>query len=97
VLSAIIRLCREQGKLIPRDLWNALVFYTTGRIVQQEVARERVADPAAHGSYQALGDQESLEMRGWTDYLQLLDTYWQPYLNGGISFDVTLDRMVSAL
>jgi hypothetical protein len=36
-------------------------------------------------------------MRGWADYLQLLNTYWQPYLDGGISFDVTLDRMISAL
>jgi hypothetical protein len=97
VLSAIIRRCREQGKLIPRDLWNALVFYTTGRIVQQEVAREQLADGAERDSDQALDDQETLEMRGWADYLQLLNTYWQPYLDGGISFDVTLDRMISAL
>lgn len=97
VLGAIIRRCREQGKLIPRDLWNALVFYTTGRVVQQEVAREQLADGAARGSDQALDDQETLEMRGWADYLQLLNTYWQPYLDGGISFDVTLDRMISAL
>ena len=48
-------------------------------------------------SDQALREQDSLDMRGWANYLQLLHTYWQPYLNGGVSFDVTVDRMVAAL
>jgi hypothetical protein len=97
VLSAIIRKCREQGKLIPRNLWNALVFYTTGTIVEEEALHDRSADAPVHPSDQALREQDSLDMRGWANYLQLLHTYWQPYLNGGVSFDVTVDRMVAAL
>src|SRR5436309_11670832 len=34
VQAAIIRECRQRDKAIPRDLWHALVFYTTGEIIR---------------------------------------------------------------
>ena len=32
---AILRECRQLGKPIPRDLWHALLFYTTGEVIKQ--------------------------------------------------------------
>ncbi len=34
VQSAIIRECRQRDKAIPRDLWHALIFYTTGEVIR---------------------------------------------------------------
>ena len=34
VQSAIIRECRQRNKAIPRDLWHALIFYTTGEVIR---------------------------------------------------------------
>ena len=39
VNESIERHCRALSKPIPRDLWHALLFYTTGELVRQEVAR----------------------------------------------------------
>ncbi len=33
VQSAITRECRQRDKAIPRDLWHALIFYTTGEVI----------------------------------------------------------------
>lgn len=38
VRDAIVRECRRLGKPIPRDLWHALLFYTTGEIVKRALA-----------------------------------------------------------
>src|SRR6202034_3559842 len=34
VQLAINRECRQRDKAIPRDLWHALVFYTTGEVIK---------------------------------------------------------------
>src|SRR5580692_4646904 len=34
VQTAIIRECRQRDKAIPRDLWHALIFYTTGEVIR---------------------------------------------------------------
>src|SRR5216683_1029745 len=34
VQESIIRECRQRDKAIPRDLWHALIFYTTGEVIR---------------------------------------------------------------
>ena len=34
VQDAIFRECRQRDKPIPRDLWHALLFYTTGELIR---------------------------------------------------------------
>jgi hypothetical protein len=34
VQNAIVRECRQRDKAIPRDLWHALIFYTTGEVIR---------------------------------------------------------------
>jgi hypothetical protein len=38
VQSAIIRECHQRDKAIPRDLWHALIFYTTGEVIRPLMA-----------------------------------------------------------
>ncbi|MGH9704600.1 MAG: hypothetical protein ACRD4K_14590, partial [Candidatus Acidiferrales bacterium] len=47
VQQQIIRDCRAANKPIPRDLWHALLFYTTGALVKQVL--QRSAAPGSSG------------------------------------------------
>ena len=95
VQLAINRECRQRDKAIPRDLWHALVFYTTGEIIKPVVNAENAA--AEGGEYMPYAFRERLYQRGWDDYLKLLERFWQPYLNGRATFDDAIAHIVSAL
>ncbi len=122
VEQAIARECRQRDKPIPRDLWHALIFYTTGEVIKplidpQADAPENTAAqngtmpggsasnraPDANGrksqdaEYTPYAMREGLYQRGWENYLTLLTRYWQPYLEGGATFDDAIAHMVSAL
>src|SRR6202011_5467026 len=49
VQEAIIRECRQRDKAIPRDLWHALIFYTTGEVIRPILVSETAR--AAQGSH----------------------------------------------
>ena len=105
VEAAISRECKQRNKAIPRDLWHALIVYTTA-----EVLRPVVQDA---GTESAEGDlpsapkvkpdsvpyvlQETLSQRGWEQYHLMLVLYWQPYLEGKVSFENAIAHLVSAL
>jgi hypothetical protein len=112
VESAIARECRQRGKAIPRDLWHALIFYTTGEVMKPILspAASRTSIPPNAGNshpdrppapdrdaYIPYAVREGLYERGWNDYLQLLTRFWQPYLDGHGTFDDAIARMVSSL
>jgi len=111
VQSAIIRECRQRDKAIPRDLWHALIFYTTGEVIRplltppdapqdnDDAVKPNInRPPASHKeTYIPYAIREGLYERGWKDYLQLLTRFWQPYLDNKSTFDDAIARMVSAL
>jgi hypothetical protein len=112
VESAIIRECRQRDKAIPRDLWHALIFYTTGEVIrplltpaegdlqdQEDAVKPNINRPPASRkeTYIPYAIREGLYERGWKDYLQLLTRFWQPYLDNKSTFDDAIARMVSAL
>ncbi len=107
VRDAIVRECRQRGKPIPRDLWHALLFYTTGEIVKRALQRDPAAAgapgspagaaTAAAASYTPYAYRHGLYARGWSDYQRVLERYWQPYLEGRTDFDNAIARLVSAL
>jgi hypothetical protein len=112
VQSAIIRECRQRDKAIPRDLWHALIFYTTGEVIRplltpaendpqdkEDAIKPNLNRPPASRkeTYIPYAIREGLYERGWKDYLQLLTRFWQPYLDNKSTFDDAIARMVSAL
>ncbi|MGH9741174.1 MAG: hypothetical protein ACRD51_02355 [Candidatus Acidiferrum sp.] len=107
VQDAIIRECRQRGKAIPRDLWHALIFYTTGEVIQPLFGTDDHGPPENPGSkgavaappetFQAYTVRQSLYARGWNDYYELLIRFWQPYLDSNATFDDAIARMVSSL
>jgi hypothetical protein len=94
VQLAINRECRQRDKAIPRDLWHALVFYTTGEVIKPVM---KSIDGNANGEYMPYAVREKLFQRGWDEYLKLLERFWQPYLDGNVTFDDAIAHMVSAL
>jgi hypothetical protein len=99
VQAAIARECRQRDKPIPRDLWHALIFYTTGEVIRPVMTLTgAVAEGGAQSAaYTPYAVREGLYTRGWDAYLRLLTTFWQPYLDGKSTFDDAIARMVSAL
>jgi hypothetical protein len=117
VEEAIVRECRQRDKPIPRDLWHALIFYTTVEVIKPlmdtdgDAADDRAAPSgsggtdasqggrrgAEDGDYKPYAEREGLYQHGWENYLQLLTRYWQPYLQGQVTFDDAIAHMVSAL
>jgi hypothetical protein len=112
VQNAIIRECRQRDKPVPRDLWHALIFYTTGEVLKPLLSYTAKPFKGNQASDSSRGDRppassadeyvpyavrEGLYQRGWNDYLQLLTRFWQPYLDGHATFDDAIARMVSSL
>jgi hypothetical protein len=102
VQEAIIRECRQRDKAIPRDLWHALIFYTTGEVVRPVLAGADQVHGGSNGGasesgYTPYALREGLYERGWKDYYSLLQRFWQPYLDGKATYDDAIARMVSSL
>jgi hypothetical protein len=102
VQDAIFRECRQREKPIPRDLWHALLFYTTGELIRplalddSDATSASPSGPSSSG-YVPYAVREGLYKRGWENYLRVLTQYWQPYLDGRVNFDDAIAHMVSAL
>ena len=50
VQDAIFRECRQREKPIPRDLWHALLFYTTGEVIRPIAADNANSSATSPGS-----------------------------------------------
>lgn len=96
VQDSIYRECRQREIPIPRDLWHALLFYTTGEVIRPlDLDGSGPGNPSA--GYVPYAVREGLYKRGWENYLRVLSQYWQPYLDGRVSFDDAIAHTVSAL
>src|SRR5262249_58608516 len=95
VQGAIMRECRQRDKPVPRDLWHALLFYTTGEIIRPVLITSDQNAPKS--GYVPYAVREGLYKRAWENYLRVLNDFWQPYLDGKTSFDDAIAHMVSAL
>ena len=94
VRDAIVRDCRARNKPIPRDLWHALLFYTTGEVVRRSLTAPQAGAPAA---YQPYAYRHGLYVRDWQSYERALDQFWRPYIEGRDDFDDAVARLVNQL
>ena len=101
VRDALVREYRSREKPIPRDLWNAILFYTTGEFIKRDVsgkeggAGQNRSDPAG---------RFGLASRGWQSFQSVLERHWKPYLDalmrgkaGPDDFDRALAQVVEVL
>jgi hypothetical protein len=104
--QAIRRECKQRDKPIPRDLWHALIIYTTGEVLRPVMsdagAEKGGGDATAKGTKAAAPQvpyalRDILTQRGWEEYHLLLTMYWQPYLDGKVKFDDAIAHLVSAV
>jgi hypothetical protein len=86
VVAELGRQAKAQGKELPRFLSHALIFYMAGEITRRTVA--------GHKPYAVTHDLWSGEP--WSKYWLVLQTYWQPYLDGKTSFAEALRQVVAA-
>jgi len=95
--DTITRECRQRDKPTPRDLWHALIIYTTSEVLRPvlEGSPETLGGGIAGHASQELADK--FAQRGWSDYIHLIDVYWQPYLNGRATFEDAIAHLVSAI
>ena len=56
---AINRECRQRDKAIPRDLWHALIFYTTGEVIKPVLDASRPSITAQHSPDSAIASTAS--------------------------------------
>jgi hypothetical protein len=104
VEDAIVRECRQRDKPIPRDLWHALIFFTTGEVLYPILhgtpAQEPGSDTASSDKQKPVAVPpeiwEKLKQRGWGEYNRLVEIYWQPYLDGRVRFEDAIAHLVSA-
>lgn len=105
VEQEISRECRQRDKPIPRNLWHALIFYTTSEVlrpVTQGPSEEAqpsnpLAIPKPKSTQLPPELRQKFVQRGWEDYVRLLDVYWQPYLDGKVTFEDAIAHLVSAV
>ena len=102
VHEAIAREFRDRDKPIPRDLWHALLFYTTGELVRRDLAYgtmtrilTRYVDVFQLST--VCGSRFGLYSGSWERFRGMLDLYWRPYLDGKVSFESAMARLASAM
>ena len=86
VQEAIFRECRQRDKPIPRDLWHALLFYTTGEVIRP-VAAGGPSSPASVAATPSLdpstGGPAASVSSGYVPYAVREGLYkrgWEDYL-----------------
>jgi len=111
VQAAISRECKQRDKPIPRNLWHALIFYTTGEVLRPimkgqpetekgggggNVPKPAAAPAPAKPNIVPYELRDILTQRGWEEYHLLLVLYWQPYLDGKVNFEDAIAHLISA-
>jgi hypothetical protein len=100
VIAAISHEFRERDKPIPRNLWHALLFYTTGELIRRDLAYQSIPRSALLGidplHYEPYAMRFGIYSGAWDRFHGELDLYWQPYLEGRTSFESAIARLAAA-
>jgi hypothetical protein len=84
--------CKLNNVPVPEDLWHAVIFFTAGELVRRDLATVGVEN------YEPYADKNGLYVRvGWTRYESALQLFWIAHLNGTLSLDGAVSKVISAL
>jgi hypothetical protein len=70
---------------LPRELWHAISFYTSGTVIEEEAADAGI-------EYSAYRVRQGV----YPEYESVLAEHWKPYLDGEIGLDEAARRTVAA-
>lgn len=96
VQQAIAEQCHQRTQPVPRDLWHALVAYTTAEVFEQSFAAGSLPGGDSPESI-SQSERAYISARGWQFYQQLIEQYWQPYLDGQRDMRSAVAAIVDAL
>jgi hypothetical protein len=89
--NALQRAALENGVNQPQNFWHALLFFTTGRVVQERLAEQGVT------GYEPYAYRARLFARAWPQFREPLEREWQPYVDGKVPMDQAARRVLDAL
>ena len=81
---------RTAGRLPPRELWHAVLFYTSGELARRALRHRGISD------YVPTIYQEARFDRAFFGFREPLETHWQAYLDGRTSRSAAINAMVNA-
>jgi hypothetical protein len=76
---------------VPENLWHALIFYTAGEFVRQDLNRLGMHE------FQPYADKQGVWDRGWQSYRGALCLFWQAHMDGQLSMDEAMSQIMGAL
>ena len=82
---------RALGRPVPENLWHAAQFEAVGTVVADVLARDGTP------GYVEYAQANGVHRRAWPQYLPLLRTDWQDWLDGRTSMEAALRAMIAAL
>jgi hypothetical protein len=88
LIEAIKVEAARQRVAAPRDLWHALIFYTTGEVARRELGK------AGDERYKAYAYRYGVYTSGWQPLRDALERDWQPYLDRRVTFEEALSGLV---
>ena len=88
--SEIQNVARNNGMLAPRELWHAILFYTSGELARRVLRERGITD------YVPFLYKQSMFDRGFQAFKEPLETFWQSYLDGRMERGAAITAIVKA-
>ena len=88
LMRAVDAECAAQKVRAPRNLWHAVIFYSTGEVVRQELGM------AGDAHYLPYAYRFDVYAKGMDKERAALEQDWQPFLDGKMSYEAALKNLV---
>ncbi len=83
-------LATEKRLLVPRHLWHAILFYTSGELTKRALRERGVNDYVPYAYKKGMYDRPFFGLR------QPLETFWQSYLDGRMAREAAVEAIVDS-
>jgi len=84
---------QARGQPMPRDLWHALLFYSTGEVVRDLVEKEHLGPYTPFAFAGGLYDRDPK----WKAFAEAMAVHFKPYLDGKTDLDAAVRELAGAL
>ena len=91
LIAEISRRIRDEahGKDV-RNLWHVVLFYTAGEVVRETLAARKI-------DYVAYLYATGLFDRAWPQFRAPVEREWKPYIDGQVTLEVAVTKLISAI